>query len=147
MLWVRAGALAGLSLCLAACAERQPEATPGLPMNELMGHVLDPAADVIWASAGAELTAEGETDLSPTTEEGWLAVENAAATLAETGNLLLLPGRRVDDPVWIDNARKLTELGQLTMKAAEAKNKQAVFDRGGEIYVVCSSCHEKYWNE
>jgi hypothetical protein len=147
MVKARVAGLAALCLLATGCGEREPKATPGLPMNELMGHVLDPAADVIWASAGAEITAEGERDLSPIDAEGWLAVENAAATVAETGNLLLLPGRRVDDPVWIENARKLTELGLKTMEAAETKNQQAVFDRGGELYVACSNCHEKFWNE
>ena len=45
--------------------------------------ILDPAADVIWDSAGAIITAEGETDLSPTTDEGWEHVRNSAAVLTE----------------------------------------------------------------
>ena len=37
-------------------------------MKEMMTWVLDPAADVIWGSAGFAITAGGEVSLAPTTD-------------------------------------------------------------------------------
>src|SRR5437773_11155045 len=84
----------------AACSPKEPAAPAAaarfntdLPMTEFMDHVVDPAAFAYWRGSGTEVTAKGERDLSPTTEEGWLEVENGAAVLIEAGNALQLPGR------------------------------------------------------
>ena len=42
-----------------------------LSMHEMMTWYLEPAADVIWDSAGFVITESGEVDLQPTTQEGW----------------------------------------------------------------------------
>jgi mono/diheme cytochrome c family protein len=115
-------------------------------MKEVMGHVLDPAADAIWSAAGYDVTEAGERDLSPTTDEGWLAVENGAATVAETANLLMVPARVPDDgDDWIRYSQQLHAAGLKALAAADARDKQAVFDTGGEIYQVCVACHRRYW--
>jgi len=138
--------IAAACLLLSACSQAAPPYRTENDVKEVMGHVLDPAADVIWGAAGTVVTEEGEQDLSPTDEAGWLAVENAAAVVAESGNLLMLPGRAPenDDADWIRYSQQLHDSGQRAMKAAESKNKQGVFDVGGEIYQVCVACHQKY---
>ena len=40
-------------------------------IHDLMAYVLDPAAEVIWDSAGYVITEEGEFNLEPTDQEGW----------------------------------------------------------------------------
>lgn len=105
--------------------------------------ILDPATDVIWDSAGTIVTAEGETDLSPTTEAGWEKVRNHAATVAESGNLLMLPGR-TRGPAWNAYSQALVAAGQRAMFAAEARDADALFDAGGQLYVVCRSCHAHF---
>ena len=57
---------------------------------QLMSHVLDPHADIVWAAVGSVVTEKGEQQLAPKTDAEWTAVRNAAVTVAETGNLLLL---------------------------------------------------------
>lgn len=133
--------------CLAACQPPPDDPVPYrlvLDEHELMAHVLDPAADVIWSSAGAVITAQGETDLAPTTDEGWLAVENAAATLMEAGNLLMLPGRAADDGAWREYSRALSRTAERALAAADARDADALFDIGGELYNVCLACHQAY---
>ena len=115
-----------------------------LSMAELMAHVLDHAADGVWLNQGWVVDDKGERELFPTTEAGWLAAENSAATVAETANLLLLPGRRVDDEHWTDHAHALHHASLEAMKAAEARDKQAFFDAGGAMYVACRDCHQEY---
>jgi hypothetical protein len=138
------------SLLLGGCAQEAPPADIPFELvndtHHLMELVLDPAADVIWGSAGFVLTEEGEQDLQPTTDEGWHAVESAGAVVAETGNLLMLPGRSQGDD-WLAYSIGLRDAGKLTMKAALEKDAEALFDVGGNIYQVCKSCHNQYWVE
>jgi hypothetical protein len=139
----------GLALALAGCSQlpgaKRVEYNTDLPMNELMGHVIDPAAWAYWRGSGTEITAEGERDLSPTTEEGWLVVENGAATLIEAGNLLQMPGRpRAPEADWNRYSKQLTERAMVARAAAERKDKQAVFDEGGRVYEVCQACHKQF---
>jgi cytochrome c556 len=149
-------AWAALALALTACggqtaeepaaeAARPAEYKLQLPMKELMAHVIDPAADGIWLRQGWTVTDAGEVDLFPKTDEEWLAAENSAYTLAETANLLLLPGRPQDeDPAWQEFSHRLYDASLKAQAAAEAKDPDAFFDAGGEIFVVCRDCHEKY---
>jgi hypothetical protein len=132
---------------LAACSPqaRQPAYTTDLDMAELMHHVIDPAAFMLWRGAGTEVTEAGERDLSPTTEEGWKTVEDGAAMVAEAGNLLLLPGRAREPEAEWNRLSKLMSQRALEAKAAvEKRDKQAVFDTGGRLYEVCQECHRKY---
>ncbi len=108
-----------------------------------MEWILDPAVDVIWESAGSIITAEGEADLAPTTDAGWQHVRNSAAVVAETGNLLIMPGR-ANGPDWIAYAQALIEAGEAAMVAAEARDADALFAAGGQLYQVCRGCHEQY---
>lgn len=150
-------ALAALALTtvLYACDDRQPSASPPAQASETpyqlvadihqtMTWILEPAADVIWDSAGTIITAEGERDLSPTSDDGWIAVLHAATTLTEAGNLLMMPGRSAGDD-WLEYSAGLVEAGKLAMQAAQARDAEALFDAGGRIYQVCRACHNQYW--
>ena len=129
------------------CAEEVEVETAGyhphLEMHDFMGWVLDPLADVIWSSAGTITTMEGVQDLAPTTQEGWDNVRNAAATIAEIGNVMQIPGYSEGDD-WNEYAQGLTRTGVLLIEAAEQKDDQKVFDYGGQLYNVCVACHQLY---
>jgi hypothetical protein len=132
---------------VAGCAEPPPEPPPFRPvanMPQLMLHVLDPAADVIWTSVGTIITAEGVDERQPRTEEEWEAVVNSAYMLAESGNLLMMDTRPRDTDEWMRLAQALIDVSTKTIQAAEAHDKQSVFDLGAEIYAVCTNCHQKY---
>ena len=101
-------------------------------------------SDVIWDSAGAIITVEGEVDLQPTTEEGWLGVVHAATVVAEGGNLLMMPGLAMDAADWNEYAQGLTRAALQAKQAAQAQDADALFDAGGAIYSVCRACHNKY---
>ena len=135
-------------LVLSGCA--QPEAARPVPfkptgdVKHIMDFVLDPAADVIWGSAGAIITIEGTQDLQPTTDEGWLAVEQAAVVVAESGNLLMMPSRVRGDKDWIEISQGLVDVGLRAKAAAKDHNADDLFEAGGQIYRVCASCHQLY---
>jgi hypothetical protein len=140
---------------VAACGERNERslATSAEPpyqsitnIHQTMAWILDPAAEVIWDSAGTIITAQGHQELAPTTDAGWAEVLHAAAILTEAGNLLMMPGRAAGDD-WIEYAQGLTAAGQLAIKAAQDQDDEALFEAGGRIYQVCRACHNQYWIE
>jgi hypothetical protein len=139
--------VAACLLALGACSPKgeQPAYNTQTDMAELMIHVIDPAAFAFWRGSGTEYTEQGERDLSPTTPEGWKTVEDGAATVAEAGNLLMLPGRP-REPVadWNRYARDMTARALEAKDAAMRMDKQAVFDTGGRLYETCVACHEKF---
>ena len=116
---------------------------PVTDVRQTMEWILDPSADVLWDSAGTIITAEGESELAPTTDEGWDNVRNHAAIVAETGNLLRMPGRSAGVD-WNEFAQGLVAAGQRAIEAAEAHDSDALFDAGGQLYRVCLGCHQQY---
>lgn len=110
----------------------------------IMEHVLYPSAAIVWKNAGSVITEEGEKNLSPTTEEGWHNVEDHAAMIMETANLLMLPGRGPQENEWAELSKDLVRTGRLAFNAAQAKDGEALFDAGGELYQSCLACHKKY---
>lgn len=131
---------------LAAGCSGAPDAPydPVADVQELMLHVVEPAAQEYWAAVGWILDEDGEHYFRPETEEEWLAVENAAFMVAESGNLLMMPERALDDGPWRGMAGALIESGRRALEVAEAKDEQGVFDAGAEMYQVCSACHAAY---
>ena len=137
-----------LSWLLVACDQKK---TTDLYSSEIstqqtMNWVLDPHADLIWDSSGFVLTAQGVQNLAPTTAEEWDAVRNAAASIVEAGNLLIMPHHAQDRDAWIGHARGLQFTGIELLKAAEKRDAQALFDLGGQLYIKCQSCHDQYLN-
>jgi hypothetical protein len=109
-----------------------------------MNWVIDPNSDVVWKSVGTIVTEAGKEELQPVTDDQWATIRNAAATVAESGNLLLMTGRGREEAEWIDAARAMTDTAMLAVQAAEAKDKDALFDAGGSLYETCTQCHAKY---
>lgn len=113
-------------------------------MKDLMLNVLDPAADGIWESVGTIFTADGRFDKAPSTDDEWAVVRMHALQLAESGNLLMLPARSSGSPEWIKESQALIDQSNRALKAIEAKNTDALFTIGGDIYDVCTNCHKQF---
>jgi hypothetical protein len=142
--------LAGL-LLLAACSKSPGDAAhkvasfTELPINELMAHVVDPAAEAFWSGSGSEITQNGEVDRAPTTEEGWKHLEDGAAGVVEAGNLLQLAGRpREPHNKWNAHARTLSALGVQAKDAAEAHDRAAMLEIGIKLDQECDACHADF---
>lgn len=156
---IRLSVLAAAQMCVLAmsgCDSAPPPAesaaAPATPFNaildlkQLMNWVIDPAAGKVWASVGTTVTSEGTKEIAPRTDEDWTAVRNSAATVAESANLLMLPGRARNQDDWMVQAKKLSEAAMEATRAAEVKDTEALFAAGGNIYQACSDCHAKYLN-
>lgn len=137
-----------LALALfSACAPEQEQASNFIPVGdvqELMAHIVDPAAGVYWDAVGTIVDEDGVHEMFPTTDEEWEAVSNAAFMIAESGNLMMMEGRARDQAAWMTMSRQLVEVSQRALEAADARNLDAVFDMGAEVYYVCTNCHAAY---
>src|SRR4029079_3970987 len=103
----------------------------------LMQTVIDPAADVIWESVGTRITKGSTVERRPRTDDDWARLRNAAVTLAESGNLLMLEPRAYDKDAWMGMSRALVEAGDETLKVVEAKDVGGVFAVGETIDRAC----------
>ena len=135
--------------CLAGCSgSTPPEPAPpyniGITMQDLMEHVIEPTADVVWGAAGTMVDFAGEHDLGPRNDDEWEKVRDGAMLLVESGNLLLLPGRLQPGKTWTGQAQKLSMLGSDAMRAADARDKAALLRIGGDIHDACEECHRVY---
>jgi hypothetical protein len=133
-----------LVLAVTGCAPEPVPFEEVADVRQLMLAVIDPAAKVYWESVATIMTLEGTEEIAPKTFAEWQAVRNAAMTVAESGNLLLTPGRRQDDADWTRLSQALIASGREALLAAEARDPDAVFEAGGEIYLVCAECHTAF---
>ena len=112
--------------------------------RQLMVSVIEPAAEVYWDAVGTVMDLEGTYEIEPRTHEEWEAVENAAYVIAESGNLLLMDERAQGRPHWTAMSRSMIDIGRRAIEAARRRDPQAVFEVGGDVYLVCTGCHAVY---
>ena len=127
-----------------AAAAVSSQYNTSLDMKQIMSLVLEPASDTLWDSGGWVLDSSGYEELYPTTDEGWAFVRAQAAVIVETGNMLALPGRAVDNDAWMIYSQGLSEAGVKAMTAAAAQNEEDFFQAGAQLYSVCTACHQAY---
>jgi len=117
-----------------------------LPVKDVMRHIVNPAAELYWKDSGEIDTAAGEEHRVPsaTDDARWNAAIDAAMTLEEAGNLLMMQGRARDDKQWMRYAQQLSDAGVLAVAAAQARDETKTFDAGSALYNACFNCHGRY---
>lgn len=80
----------------------------------------------------------------PQSDYDWGLVERSALTLAESGNLLMLPGRARDEDKWVKDTKLLVDVGTAAFKAAQAKDLNAVLALNEQLNTACVTCHQDY---
>jgi hypothetical protein len=113
-------------------------------VKDLMANVVDPTADGVWESVGTIYTKEGTFEKAPANDEEWNDVKASAITLVEVGNLLMLPARSAGNDEWVKLSQELIKQSQRAIKAAEAHDRDAVFNTGADIYEACVNCHKRF---
>jgi hypothetical protein len=127
------GGLMCASLAVATMAQA-PVFQPVGTIHEVMLDIVAPTSDVIFKVPNH----------APKDDKEWKTVQDSALMLAETGNLLMIPGRAKDSGDWAKFAKSLTEQGSKAFEAANAKDAKALEDIGNNIDDVCETCHAKY---
>ncbi len=137
-------------LCISilnACSQKSPHTyNSTLNLKQVMEWVIDPSADVVWDSVKYITTSSGTEEISPKTDADWESIRNSAATLIQAGNILMLDHLAKDNQQWHEFAKRLSTNAEVALKAAQNKDKDALFDAGGNIYNACKACHDKYAN-
>lgn len=129
---------------LGGCNQSEP-AAPEQTIQQLMADVVQPTAEVYWESVQYISDEQGQHEIVPETDEDWQRTRDAATKLGELGALLKTPayseGRGED---WIEFSNSLIEVSKLAEQAADERSVDKVFEVGGTIYNVCSTCHQVY---
>ncbi len=116
------------------------ETAPKIPyrivgtMSQLMVDVIYPTSDDIFYIVTRPPSNEGQ----------WTAIQRSALTLAESANLLMMPGRARDQDKWMTDARLLLDAGNLAYKAAKAKDLDALVALNEQLVAACTTCHQDY---
>jgi hypothetical protein len=80
----------------------------------------------------------------PQNEKEWNAYEARMLMLAESGNLLMMPGRARDQDRWMRDARLLVDAGTAAYRAAQARDVAAIEQLNEQMYNACVVCHQDY---
>jgi hypothetical protein len=130
-----------LSAATAAAQAPAPSAAaPAAPtrrvgtMSELMIHMIYPTSDAVFYI----------TSRTPKTEAEWVELQAKTLTLAESANLLMMPGRARDQGRWMKDATLMLDAGWAAFKAAKAKDAAALEALSDQLYESCVTCHKNY---
>jgi hypothetical protein len=153
---------------------QSPSAALG-SLKEIMDGIVDPTSEFLFEAVSYDLTTAGVEERKPSNDHEWAQVRRHALLLAEASNLLKIPGRRVApqnpfleleaDPKGptdltpaqiqslIDRDRgafnrladALGQAAMLALRAAEAKDADAVFDAGDASDRARENRNKKYW--
>lgn len=144
-------------------AQEGQDYLPQATIVELMDSMVMPLAQALWDAVIYDDPIKG-----PETDEEWQKVRWAAVSLAETANVLMIPGRPVAAPgavagegelspkeiqelieknrgAWVGHARGLHEIATQAIQAVDAKNVEGLSDVGGTLDSVCEGCHVQFW--
>jgi len=124
----------GVLLLGGSALAQAPSYQPVGSMSQLMVNIIYPTSDAIFYIDRAV----------PKNDVDWNAFKTQALMLAESGNLLMMPGRARDQGDWIKDSKLLVDVGAAAYKAAQAKDVEAIRGLSDQLYESCVKCHEQY---
>jgi hypothetical protein len=161
-----------LALTIAGCAPQEPSesapptegaaASPAAnqaarvegSLGQVMRGILFPNSNIIFDAQNTdpEEKAKQTETLYGNVYGGWLEVENAAIAIAESANLLIIPGRNcmngkpvpLDQSDWPGFVQGLRDAAQESYRAAQTKNQDEIVNAAGVLTEACAACHDKY---
>ncbi len=153
----------------ATISEEQLGLTPLISMREVMTYIVDPIVDVVFNAVAYDVVETGLVEIVPETPEDWLAIRQAALTLAESMNLMkmprpvapadqfyaLNPGELPPAELQVDIAARRDLFNQYAdalaaeamrvVELVDARDVDGVFVAGGAIDAACENCHLDFW--
>jgi hypothetical protein len=137
-------------------------------VKDVMHSIVDPSGEFLFQSVQTIADKRGVREVAPHTDAEWENVRQRLMVLLEAPNLL--QGRRAARPTdrsknpqvesepeeiqklldadsadFLRRARRLQDAASVAMKAADAKDKDALFLGLDGIDKACESCHLRYW--
>lgn len=163
--------LMGLTAFLVGCGG-QPPATetaapaPVAPPAKAYGNLAQVMRAIPFTGSNIIFDTQSNDPAAPKTESGdggatsrfasvyggWQMVEHSALAMAETANLILIPGRLcengkpvpVDQPDFKQWTADLAAVGVEAYQAALTKNQDKMVEVSDKVAQACANCHEKY---
>lgn len=124
-----------------AVAAALAQAGSDRPPTRNVGSMSDLMVKIIYPTSDALFYIESRT---PTTETEWTALEGQALMLAESANLLMMPGRARDQKQWMADATLMLDAGAAAVKAVKTRNVEAISTLNEQLLESCTSCHKHY---
>lgn len=115
-----------------------------LPLKQFMSDVMGHSANEIWRRQGYISDEKGLRSLFPKNDKEWKEAENAGLSLAELTNVLLIPGRRVEEQPWTDSVAEVRSSALKLAAIARTKNEDAYMAAGSGLNEACYACHKRY---
>ena len=126
-----------LTVCLVSlgpAAAQEPSLEAVGTIGELMVDIIYPTSDELFYVMRAP----------PTNDYEWNLLRGSALMLAESGNLLMIGSRSLDQDDWAKNAKVLVDVGTAAFEAAEAHDLGAIVALSPALESSCRTCHEQY---
>jgi len=127
-----------LSMALAAALT---QTAPVRPPTRNVGSMSELMTKIIYPTSDAVFYIESRT---PKDDAEWNTFEGQALMLAESANLLMMPGRARDQKQWMADAKLMLDAGTAAVKAAKTKNVEAVSAVSDQLLESCTTCHKHY---
>ena len=125
---------AALAAALAQASSSRPPTRNVGTMSELMVRIIYPASDALFYI-------ESRT---PKTDSEWGALEGQALMLAESANLLMMPGRARDQKEWMAYSRLMLDAAADALAAAKQRDVDGIVLTGERLLESCTACHKSY---
>ena len=154
------GVLSMLLLTTTVTTAQGPAPEPVGSLAEVMRSILFPNSNILFDVQARDPDAPPETTAASGTVTatfssiytGWPLVESAAVALAESAQLIVMPGRMCENglpvPVGDDEfqqyARELVEAGKKAYAVAETRNLEAMIEVTNDVAGACENCHMVY---
>ena len=186
---LRAGGLVGamiaaaLSLCISSADAAEPKKAEAgkvvvpaqfavtASFQELMDAEMDATSEKIWNAVSIVNDESGTHQKTPTTPADWQELRRQAIRLAETANLLMIPGRPVAGPNVKTTVKSMEPLDVAAIQkrlaanpaalaafaqsartvalqlvdAVDRREVQKFSDLGSSLDEVCEACHKTFW--
>ena len=98
---------------------------------EMMNRIIRPTSDAVFYVASE----------APDSDAVWQDLENKALMLAESANLLLMPGYVRLDERWSRDVLLMKEAALAAFEAAKSRDVSLLEELGNTLYESCESCH------
>lgn len=117
---------------------------PAADVKQIMNGLTVPASELVFKAVSTVMSSRGVQEIAPRTDADWQRVEDGAAMLVESGNLLMI-GKRVDDQGdWIELTQAFIAASRQALEAARMKKQNALVSSFDAIYESCERCHLRY---
>jgi hypothetical protein len=136
--------------------------SPVMTFNQLMRGILFPLGNTVFFAQADDPAAVARDPMPSASPNpltglfgGWEAVENSALALAETADLLLIPGRQcangeeveVENADWIKFVADYRDKSLAAYEAVLTKDQDAIVLAAGDLSDACLACHRVYRRE